>query len=193
MQKERAVSMTVSSPVLFQNQRAQFSLRALLSVVTATGMLLGIGGWIGWLRVSGAILTAMQLCQVGVTFWPLVIAVLWWNDANAKIYGWCVFGLALLVLAHLSVTILHIEILRVGSAGFDAEQAKRVLGGTLNWMVPSVAIGTMVALYFGLTARSTLPYLVGCLFAAIGFVGFFWYAQGLASQWPGVSAFVWWL
>jgi hypothetical protein len=64
---------------------------------------------------------------------------------------------------------------------------------TLNWTVPSVAVGLAVALYLALTARTTLVYLIGCLLATIGLVGFLWFAPWLAARLPGLSDSVWWL
>jgi hypothetical protein len=185
--------MPLNTPALTRSPKPQFSLRALLGFTTAVSFLLGLGYWIGWFSVCGAILRTTSWLQIGVTLWPITIALLWSFEADSRVYGKCVLALASFFIAHLFATILCLDVLRSSQTTVDSSACHVMLARTMNWTVPSVAIGVATGIYMGLTARTTLAYLVGCFLAAGGLLGFTLLGLGLGSQPLGLSRLVWWL
>lgn len=171
----------------------QFSLRALFAFMTAVSLLLGLAHWLNWLSVCGVILWMTGWLQIGVTLWPIAIAVLWSFEAEAQVYGKCVLALASLFIVHLLATILYLDALRGSQTTADPIVFQVILGRTLNWTVPSVAIGVVIGIYMGLTARTTLPYLTGCLLAAGGLLGFIMLGLGPNSLPLRPTELVWWM
>lgn len=185
--------MVHNAQTLAQPKRPQFSLRTLFAFITAVSLLLGLAHWLDWLSVCGAIQWTTGWLQIGVTFWPIAIAVLWSFEAEARVYGKCVLALACLFIVHLLATILYLDALRSSQTAVDPIVYEVMLGSTLNWTLPSVAIGVLIGIYMGLTARTTLPYLAGCLLAAGGLLGFI--LLGLGPNWLPLNPkeLVWWM
>lgn len=187
--------MPKNTPTLEQPMRPQFGLRAMLVVVTLLSLALGLGGWMGWSDVFDFAMLATWYVQVHVTFWPVVMAVLWLFGADAKIYGRCVVVLGILFLSHLTAAILFVEMLCHTTWDlYPFNSHTGLIVTTLNWTVPSAAIGVAVGLCFGLTARTTFPYLLGCFLAALGVFGFLCFAVWLdSSRLYSLTDSVWWL
>jgi hypothetical protein len=90
------------------------------------------------------------------------------------------------------MTILHFDALRHSRISLDQDACIEILGTTLNWTTPSGAVGLVIGLHMGLTARTTPPYLVGIFLAAVGLLGFV--MLGLGLEWLPLPPreFVWW-
>jgi len=184
--------MAQRTQTLTQSRRTQFSLRGLLGFTTAVCVLLGIGQWLDWLPITGALVWTTGWLQVALVLWPIVIALLWLFDADSRAYGYYVLAMGSLVVAHVLATILHFDVLRHNQIYLDENTCVELLGTTLNLTIPFVVVGLMIGLYMGLTARTTLPYLVGLFLAAAGLFGFV--TLGLGLEWLPLlpREFVWW-
>lgn len=184
--------MRLKMPSVTLPRKLQFSLRTLFASMTAVSVLLGLGFWLGWPTVTGVILGVTKPLQIAVTFWPVVIGVLWLFEAEAKIYGRCVLFLASFFLFRFLVVVAYLEAVAHDPMGLDRSACEEMVLGMLNWTVPSVAVGLAIGLYFGLTARTTLAYLVGCFLTAVALLGSVWFAQ--RADWLlGPLEIVWWV
>ena len=184
--------MRLKTRTLAHPTRPQFSLRALLGFTTAVCVLLGAAQWLDWLAITNALLWTTGWLQIAVVLWPVVIALLWLFDAGAKAYGNCVLAMGTLVVLHVLATIVHLDTVARSPILLDQDTCIEILGTTLTWTIPSLAVGLVIGLYMGLTARTTLPYLTGLLLAAGGLFGFV--MLGLGLEWLPLhpSEFVWW-
>ena len=191
--QRRELLMVHCGRAVLQPTRLQFSLRALFAFITAVSLLLGFVHWLNWLSVCSAILWTTGWLQIVAMLWPIAIAVLWSFEAEARVYGKCVLALASLFIVHLLATILYLDALRGSPTTVDPIVFQAMLGRAFNWTVPSVAIGVVIGIYMGLTARTTFPYLAGCLLAAGGLLGFI--VLGLGPYWLPLrpTELVWWM
>ncbi len=183
--------MPEPTQTLKMSKRPQFSLRALCILVTAVSVLLGVGCWVGWTPLLGFAYMGTCLAQ-GVSFWPVLIAILLKKRADERIFGASVLAGGTLLVIHLLATILVIEMLRSADSALDP--IDRVIADALNYVLPSVATGLLLGAFW----RRMWPnraYVAGCCLAAVGVVGFAWYGNRVFSVYWGrsLSEIVWWL
>lgn len=179
-------------------KRFQFDLRTTLGVVTATSVLLGMGCWIGWGRILSLVQFCLCVAHIGATGAPLILMAPWIPTPNKKVVEIWVFSLGALFVLHVLATSLVIERLLQIPLLFDIIPYDRFMLATLNWTVPYVAVGLLIATIFWRQVRSSRICMTGCCLAAIGLAAAVGYGYRLFGNYFGddlseLSEIVWWL
>jgi len=176
----------------------QFSLGALLMVVTAMSVLLGIGCWIGWWRCLALTQFGLFVGHFAVTGAPFVLILPGMPLPNRKVVGIWTLSLGALLILHVLATILGVEMLLRTPMLMDLHPFTHMIQGTLNWTVPYVAMGLLIAGFLWQQVRSNRACVAGCGLAAVGLAGCVWYGHRFWCEYLGydlseLSEIVWWV
>ena len=179
-------------------KRFQFDLRTMLGTMTAASALLSVGCWIGWGRILGLAQFCLFVAHIGATGAPLILMAPWIPTPNKKVVGTWACCLGALFVLHVLATSLVIERLLQIPLLFDIIPYDRFMLATLNWTVPYVAVGLLIATLFWQQARSSRTCMAGCCLAALGLAAAIGYGHRLFCHYfgydlPELSERVWWV
>jgi hypothetical protein len=194
-QPEYPWPQATSSPSV--NPRLQFSLRMLLLITTGASVLLAMATWIGWWRFMAVAQIAFCMAHLGATFAPLPLILPGMPLPKRKFVEAWVFVLGASFVLHVLATAIVVELqLRVPLL-FDLHPYDNIIRETLNWTVPYVAVGLLIAGLFWQKVRSSRTCMAGCGLAAVGLVACVWYGHRFWCHYCGydlseLSEIVWW-
>jgi hypothetical protein len=172
--------------------RLQFSLKELLVVVTVASVLLAIGRWCGWAVLYFPAFLASAFLPPLLPF-----AVVWcrWSKVGKQNIGpWTIVSGACLIL-HVALTGLPVEWQRRNSFYLDLHPFYHFLESALNWTVPAVVVGLLIA-FASMERPWQRPSLwVGAVLIALGVAACVWYGDYFYGELMGdsLAEWVWWL
>jgi ABC-type phosphate transport system permease subunit len=186
--------MTQTTRELKPRRRPQFSLRTLLVVVTAVSVLLGVGFWVRWWLLLRFISWGVLHAPLAIAAWPVPFAVLWRRRVGKDSFGRWVLVLGFLFLCQWLAMVYAVDAILLGRP-LSMHFYDSAMQLALNWEVPSVAVGLLVASLFVRTMRHDLPFVTGWIAATVGLLGFIWHGNHFFTVYMGetLSDIVWWL
>jgi uncharacterized membrane protein (DUF485 family) len=180
------------------NRCPQFSLRALLIVVTATSVFLAVGSWIDWWRLVALAQLGIYLAHGLATIAPFLLILPGMPLPNEKVIGKWVVALGALFVSHVLATVIVVEMLLQTPMLLDLNPYDGVVQATLNWTVPYVAVGLLIAGFFWQQVRGSPACMAGCGLATVGLVAWLWYGHRFWCDYCGydlseLSEIAWWM
>lgn len=179
------------------NSQPQFSLRTLLMVVAVTSAVLGVGCWVKWWRFLAITQVGVLFILSEVTFAPVWFALPGNGFPGRKLVGAWVLTLGALFVLHILTTVLVVERLLRTPFLLDVTPYDRCMAHTLNWIVPHVGVGLLIAAIFWREVRSSRACMTGCCLAAVGLTGALVYGHRFFCHYlrydlAELSEVVWW-
>lgn len=187
--------MTQATRELKPNRRPQFSLRTLLVVVTAVSVLLGVGAWIRWLPLLRLISWGALHAPLAITAWPVPFVVLWRRHVTKERFGQWTLAVGSLFLCQWLAMVYAVDVVLHSGRSLNMRYYDSAMQLALNWEVPSVAVGLLVAVLFMRAMRRDLPFVTGWIAATVGLLGFIWHGNHFLAVYRGTTLadVVWWV
>jgi hypothetical protein len=187
--------MTSTSGTPNRRRRWQFSLGALLALVTAVSVLLSVGRWIGWGYLALPLLAAYLGGLGVVTFLPLMIVLMRLSRKSQKAIGVALVVAGVLFVMHLLFLVISIESLLRQPFLLDLHPYYGLMEGTLNWTVPSAVAGLLIAPALRKGLWRTPAFWIGGMLIVSAAVAFVWYGHYFFGTVVGdpLANNVWWL
>ncbi len=187
--------MTSTSGTPNRRRRWQFSLGALLAVVTAVSVLLSVGRWLGWGYLALPLLAAYVAGLGVVTFLPLVIVLMRMSSKFQKAIGAALVVAGVLFAAHFLVVVLWLEWMLRQPMLWDVHPVDNLLEETLNWTVPSAPAAWLIAPALQRRLWRTPSFWIGGVLIVSAAVAFVWYGNYFFGTLLGdpLANNVWWL